>query len=85
MEKQTNRSDLIGKVVKIDTSRVDDKFGSAKADDGGAGLIIQVRCDSANKLTRGSNALVVSFDDDREAYEVTPVDDILPSKALAKK
>ncbi len=84
VEKTTYRKGLVGKVVRIDTSRVDTKFGSAKADDGGAGLIISVRCDSENNLSRGSKALVVSYDREREVYEVTPVDDILPSEATRK-
>ena len=70
------------KIVRIDTSRVDHRFGMAKADDGGAGLIVQVRCsDEDNGLTRGANALVVSYDAQREVYEVTPFDDILPVEA----
>jgi hypothetical protein len=76
VEKTVSRRDLVGKVVRIDTSRVDRRFGMAKAEDGGAGLIVQVRCEAeANGLTRGSNALVVSYDQVREIYEVVPVDD----------
>ncbi len=71
------RSALIGKIVRIDTSRVDATFGNATAEDGGAGLIVQVRCESPNKLGRGDRALVVSYDEAREAFEVTPIDDIL--------
>lgn len=74
------RSALVGKIVTIDTSRVDGSFGNANAEDGGAGLIVQVRCESANKLTRGDRALVVSYDEAREVFEVTPIDDILPSE-----
>lgn len=75
------RSALVGKVVMIDTSRVDQQFGSARAEDGGAGLIVQVRCDPGNRLSRGDRALVVSYDEAREVYEVTPLQDILPSDA----
>ena len=85
VEPQTKRSDLIGKIVKITTSRVDTKFGTANADDGGAGLIIQVRCDDQNSLNRGANALIVAFDEQREAYEVTSVEDILPSEIQNKR
>ncbi len=81
VEKPTHRRGLIGKLVLIDTSRVDARFGSAKAEDGGAGLIVAVRCDADNNLSRGSKALVVAYDSKREVYEVTPVDDILPSEA----
>lgn len=85
VEKAVSRKDLLGKVVRIDTSRVDARFGRALADDGGAGLIVEVRCDGDNTLGRGSQALVVSYDEAREAYEVAPLDDIVPSEALAKK
>lgn len=75
VEKPVSRRDLVGRVVRIDTSRVDGRFGMARAEDGGAGLIVQVRCDAAeNGLRRGSSALVVSYDSVREVYEVTPFD-----------
>lgn len=73
------RAALLGKVVDVDTSYVDDKFGVAKVDDGGAGLLVQIRCDPPNPLTRGQRALVVSYDEAREVYEVTPIDDLIPS------
>ena len=72
------RAALIGKVVDVDTSHVDASFGTAKAEDGGAGLIVQIRCESANTLKRGDRALVLSFDEAREVYEVTPIDDLIP-------
>lgn len=76
VERRVSRRDLVGKVVRIDTSRVDGRFGVAKAENGGAGLIVQVRCDAAdNGLNRGANALVVSYDQAREVYEVVPIDD----------
>jgi len=73
------RTALLGKIVDVDTSYVDDKFGVAKVDDGGAGLLVQIRCDAPNPLTRGQRALVVSYDEAREVYEVTPIDDLIPS------
>jgi hypothetical protein len=84
VEPTISRKDLIGKIVRIDTSRVDARFGQALAEDGGAGLIVPVRCDGDHGLRRGSQALVVSWDSVREAYEVAPVDDIVPSEALEK-
>jgi hypothetical protein len=79
VEKAVSRRDLVGKVVRIDTSRVDRRFGMAKAEDGGAGLLVQVRCDADdNGLGRGSNALVVAYDDKREVYEVVPFEDLPP-------
>jgi hypothetical protein len=72
------RAALLGKVVTVDTSVVDAGFGTAKAEDGGAGLIVQIRCDVPNSLKRGDRALVLSFDEAREVYEVTPIDDLIP-------
>lgn len=76
VEKPVSRRDLVGKVVRIDTSRVDHRFGMAKAEDGAGGLLVQVRCDAeGHGLGRGSNALVVRYDATREVYEVVPLDD----------
>lgn len=80
-EPQTRREDWVGKIVVIDTSRVDRSFGTARADDGGAGLILQVRCDPGNGLQRGSRALVIAFDVGSDAYEVAPVDDMLSAES----
>lgn len=82
-EAAVNRQDIIGQTVIVDTSRVTGDFGSAKASDGGSGLVISIRCDRENTLTRGSKALVVSYDPKREVYEVTSVQDIVPSEAKA--
>jgi hypothetical protein len=76
-----HRIALVGKVVMIDTSRVDATFGMAKAEDGGPGLLVQVRCDQPNELGRGHRALVVSYDEAREVYEVASLGDILPDRS----
>jgi hypothetical protein len=76
VEKPVSRRDLVGKVVRVDTSRVDHRFGMAKAEDGAGGLLVQVRCEAGdNGLHRGSNALIVRYDATREVYEVAPLDD----------
>jgi hypothetical protein len=75
VEKPVSRRDLVGKIVRIDTSRVDHRFGMAKAEDGAGGLLVQVRCEAeGNGLGRGSDALVVRYDATREIYEVVPLD-----------
>ena len=65
------RSSLIGQVCVVNTGRVDPGFGQATVDDGGAGLLIQVRCEALS-LKRGDEALIVSFDPEREAFVVEP-------------
>ena len=74
------RAALVGKVVMVDTSRVDRDFGAARAEDGGAGLIVHVRYDGLHRFSRGERALVVSYDDAREVYEIAPLGDILPTE-----
>lgn len=71
------RGTLVGEVVEVETSRVDRAFGQARLHDGQAGLILQVRCDPGRSLSRGTRALIVSYDEQDESYEVEPYDDLL--------
>lgn len=75
-----NRAALVGKIVDVDTSYVDASFGVARSEDGGAGLLVQIRCDPPNPLTRGQRALVLRHDEERDIYEVTPIDDLILSE-----
>jgi len=72
-----SRMDLVGKVVVVSTGRVDGRFGQATLADGGAGLILDVRCDEAGALRHGDRALLVSWDAEREAFVVEPMEDVL--------
>jgi hypothetical protein len=74
------RSALLGRVCTINSGRVDGKFGHATIEDGGAGHILNVVCDKANELTRGSQAVLLQYDSARDAYEVEPVDWLLPEE-----
>ena len=55
-------------------SRVDGGFGQAEAVVGTDHLLIQVRCDGANAPSRGQEALIIHYDDEREAYLVEPLE-----------
>ncbi len=77
----SHRATLVGKVVMVDTSVVDRNFGVAKAEDGGAGLQIEVRADVPNSFKRGDRALIVAYDEARESFEIAQLDDILPSES----
>ncbi len=79
------RSELMGRVCVIASGRVDGRFGHATFADGGAGLILNVVCDKANELKRGEQALILAYDAARDAYEVEPVDWLLPEEALQLK
>src|SRR5690554_761236 len=62
---------LIGQLVRVSTGRVDHKFGQATLEDGGAGLILSIRCDDTeNHLKRGQQALIVGYDEPSNVYYV---------------
>ena len=73
--------DYVGHTCTIDTGHVDDGFGQATVHDGGNVLVIPVRCDRTGKLSRGDKALIIDFDEARQAYLVEPVADMLPSSS----
>jgi hypothetical protein len=72
-----SNSDYIGHGCTISTGRVDDRFGQASIEDGGSVLVIQVRCDRPGVLARGDKALIIDFDEARQAYVVEPSADML--------
>lgn len=67
---------LLGQVCVISTGRVDESFGQADYNDGGAGLILSVRADAPNSLHKGDKAVIVGYDDASSAYRVVPFDDV---------
>jgi hypothetical protein len=80
-EGKSNR-EYVGHTCTISTATVDDNFGHANVEDGGTTLDIDVRCDQPGKLSRGDKAIIIEFDEDRQAYLVEPVSSILPSTKL---
>ena len=68
------RNDLVGQFCLISTQKVTERFGQANCHIGGDDLLIQVRCDHpGNAIGRGDRALIVHFDDRRQAYVVEPL------------
>jgi hypothetical protein len=80
VQQAPRRSELMGRVCVIASGRVDGKFGHATFEDGGAGLLLNVVCDKGNELKRGEKALILAYDATRDAYEVEPVDWLLPQE-----
>lgn len=74
------RQQLLGKVAVISSGRVDDKFGQATMEDGGAGLIFNVFCAKPNELKKGDRVLLLEFDEKKDAYEIEPVEWLLPEE-----
>lgn len=51
---------LIGKVAKVTTASVTDRYGQAAVETGGAPVIVQVRVAAGESLARGDSALIVA-------------------------
>lgn len=61
---------VIGQVCIVTSGRVDDTFGQAKLDDGGAGLLLSVRSDPESRLARGDKALIIGYDEATNRYDI---------------
>jgi len=64
------RDRLAGKLCTITTSRVNEHFGQAQFNDGGAGLILSVRADTPNTLRKGSQAVILEYNAVEDSYWV---------------
>ena len=72
-EPPPRRADFVGKPCVVRTDRVTADFGQAEvADAEGATLLIQVRCDEANELRHGDEAVIWSLDDEIGVFQITP-------------
>ena len=80
----TKRTDLVGKLCRIRTGTVTDRFGEAVLEDGGAGLVVRVRVESGEKLARGDQAVIVGYDDERQEFTVAPMDEVLEDRREAR-
>jgi hypothetical protein len=67
--KAVQKRDLIGKVAEVSTGEVNESFGQAVLEDGGASLILQIR-DSQGNLVRGDKVLLVDLNEENGTYTV---------------
>jgi hypothetical protein len=67
--KAVQKRDLIGKVAEVSTGEVNESFGQAVLEDGGASLILQIR-DSQGTLVRGDKVLLVDLNEENGTYTV---------------
>jgi hypothetical protein len=66
---------LVGKICTVTTLKVDERYGQAELEDGGAGLLIQVRYSGSGRLGRGDKAVIFDYKD--EIFLVAPLDEAL--------
>ena len=76
------RQEIVGKICTIRSLRVNDGAGTAEVEDGGAGIIAEVRCFRENELTLGSKAIVYDYDSEQGVYHVGPLDPAIYSDQL---
>lgn len=79
------RRDVVGHICTITSGKVDAGFGTATISDGGPGLLLNVVCDKANQLTEGDRAVIIQWDERNHAFEVEPVDWLMPAELEALK
>lgn len=80
-----SRKDIVGHICTISSGKVDATFGTATISDGGPGLLLNVVCGKDNQLTEGDRAVIVQWDEQNAAFEVEPVDWLLPQELEALK
>jgi len=69
-EAAASKTAFAGSKGVITTLEVNEKFGQAMVDDGGAGLILDVRCDTPNTLTKGDEVALITYIMGADAYQV---------------
>ena len=72
--------DLVGQLARIQTIRVTRKVGQATVVTSGGSLNITIRADEALALAKNERVMLVSYDPEQRAFEVTRIDDMLPSE-----
>ena len=65
---------VVGRVGVVTTSHVDDRFGLAAVQDGGAGLLLQVRCPPPERPVRGQRVVLLEYNAADHSYWVTTED-----------
>lgn len=61
---------LVGSSAVVVTPTLSGDYGQASVDDGGAGLILQVRHDDPNQLQRGDRIVLIEYIESQNAYRV---------------
>ncbi|MFC3195881.1 OB-fold-containig protein [Marinicella sediminis] len=65
------KSSLIGRECLVRTGKVTSTFGQAELEDGGAGMLFDVRADEAYGIQKGDVVILVSYNIEDDSYQVT--------------
>lgn len=69
MEQSTEKL-VLGQTAVVRTSRVDNSFGEAILEDGGAGLILKIRSTNDDKFKKNDRVVLLEYVKDQNAYRV---------------
>lgn len=61
---------VLGQTAVVKTSRVDNNFGEAILEDGGAGLLLKVRATVGTTFSRGDRVVLLEHDKEKNTYRV---------------
>lgn len=67
---QTTEKIVLGQTGIVRTSRVDNDFGEATVEDGGAGLILKVRTFGDETFKKGDRVVLLEYVQDKNVYRV---------------
>lgn len=68
---------VLGQTAIVRTSRVDNDFGEATLDDGGAGLILKIRTTGSDLFTKGDRVVIYEKLSDQNIYRVISEDEFV--------
>lgn len=61
---------ILGRTAIVSTPSVDADYGQATMDDGGAGLVLQIRDTQSGRFKRGDRVVLLEYLGDKHAYRV---------------
>lgn len=66
---------LVGKLALVRSINVTENKGEAVLEDGGAGLILQIRAPETENIKRGDSVVIISYDAPTHSYQVVTEDE----------
>ncbi len=75
VKKALSKKDFVGKSCVVTSSKVNPNFGIAEMATSGAPVIINIRAEVSEELTKGSEALIYEYDKIKNLFYVTKIKD----------
>lgn len=71
---EVTHKSILGEIIMVRSSIVNQKKGEGFYEDGGAGMILQIRCfNEDNQMTRDDEAIIIRYEASGNYYEVIPL------------